>query len=134
MVFCICLDPSSPIFGRFLIIDPANSTMKLSARLCFHKIETFPVQAMKAYMRSNSIVPVILYPGASWRKVFSLTLRPLYPANNPRSHRIGGSVDPRAGLDSLGEEKQYLVLAEIREQRGYCANIFYNFRFYGNKQ
>jgi len=85
-------------------------------------------------MRSTGIVPVILYPGASWRKVFSFTLQPLYPANNPCTYRIGGSVDPRAGLDSLGEEKQYLALAEIREQRGYCANIFYNFRFYGNKQ
>jgi len=43
-------------------------------------------------------------------------------------------VDSRAGLDSLGEEKQSLALAEIREQRSHCANIFYNLRFYGNKQ
>jgi hypothetical protein len=84
---------------------------------------------MKAYMRSTGIVPFILYPGASWRRVVSFTLRPLYPSNNPRTHRIGGSMDLRAGLDSLGEEKQSLALAEIREQRGYCANIFYNFRF-----
>jgi hypothetical protein len=69
------------------------------------KSESFPVQAMKAYMRSTGIVPIILYPGASWRRVVSFALRPLYPANNPRTHRIGGSVDPRAGLDSLGEEK-----------------------------
>lgn len=85
-------------------------------------------------MRSTGIVPVSIYPGAIWRRVVSLTLRPFYPANNHRTLRIGGSVDPRAGLDSLGEEKQSLALAEIEEQRGYCANIFYNFRFYGNKQ
>jgi hypothetical protein len=109
------LGPSSPIFGRFLIVDPVNSTVKLSARLCFCKSEAFLVQAMKAYeyMRSTGIVPIILYPGASWRRVVSFTLRPLYPANNPRTHRIGDSVDPRAGLDSLGEEKQSLALAEI---------------------
>ena len=35
-------------------------------------------------------------------------------------------MDPRAGMDSLGEEKQSLALVEIREQRGYCANIFFN--------
>jgi hypothetical protein len=34
-------------------------------------------------------------------------------------------VDTKAGLDSLGEEKQSLTPVEIRKQRGYCANIFF---------
>jgi hypothetical protein len=68
---------------------------------------------MKAYMRSTGIFPIILYPGASWRRVVSFTFRPLYPTNNLRIHRIGGSVDPRTGLGSLGEENNLLPLPQF---------------------
>jgi len=68
---------------------------------------------MKTYMRNTGIVPLILYPGASLRRVVSFTLRPLYPAYNSCTHRIGGSVDPRAGLDSLGKRNNLLPLPKF---------------------
>jgi hypothetical protein len=40
------------------------------------------------------------------RWVFKATLRPLYPlGRSPYTHRIGGFMDPRAGLDRCGKSR-----------------------------
>ena len=31
--------------------------------------------------------------------------RPLYPRERPGSHRVGGSMDPRASLDGCGKSR-----------------------------
>ena len=33
--------------------------------------------------------------------------QPLYPLERPRSHCVGGWVDPRAGLDGCGKTRLY---------------------------
>jgi hypothetical protein len=42
----------------------------------------------------------------SWMVVVSFTVRPAFPGgNNPCTHRIGGGVMPRAGIDAMNKTK-----------------------------
>jgi hypothetical protein len=57
---------------------------------------------MKTHGGSGCIDPCFLDLGTAWRWVVSFTLRPLYSrGKSPGTHRIGGWVDPRAGLDDM---------------------------------
>jgi hypothetical protein len=56
-------------------------------------------------MGNGCIDPHFLDLDTSWRRVVGFTPRPLYSrGNGPRTHWIGGSVGPRAGLDYMERE------------------------------
>jgi hypothetical protein len=78
---------------------------------------------------SGCIDPSFLGLGTSWRRVVSFTPLPLYPRGKspPGTHRIGGWVGPRAGLDDV-EKGKFLTLGglELRPlSRPVCSQSLY---------
>jgi hypothetical protein len=90
---------------------------------------------MKAYRGSGCIDPHYLELGTSWRWVVSFTSRPLYPRErDPGTHFIGGSVDPRAGLDDVWK-RRFLLLPGLELQplgRPSCSRSLYRLRYPGS--
>lgn len=59
---------------------------------------------------SKGTDPFIINLDDKWRYVVNITPQALYP----RTHLIGGWVDPRASLNWYGVKKKYLSLTEVR--------------------
>jgi hypothetical protein len=69
------------------------------------KVKLVPVPAMKAYEGSGGIAQFFLNFGTRRRWVVTYTTRPLYALERASgTHRIGGWVEPRAGLKGLVRE------------------------------
>ena len=63
--------------------------------------------AMKAQTGEKTQLYSFFNPGATWRWVVNATPRALYPAGKrPGTHRRGGWVGPRAGLDGCRKSRQ----------------------------
>jgi hypothetical protein len=75
--------------------------VKVKLSLCLTKYHS-----MKIYWRNGDIPPRNLHLGTRWMRVFSFTLRPLYPQGEspyyPLGRRLGG---PQSRFGHGGEEK-----------------------------
>ena len=58
-------------------------------------------------MGSRGTALLFLNLGAGWEWVFNATPWPIYPRERPCTHRIGGWVGPRVGLDGCGKSRPH---------------------------
>jgi hypothetical protein len=62
---------------------------------------------MKTHSRNRGIAPLILYHGATWRSVVSMTHRPLYtPIKEPR-YQLNRLAVPHSRSGRFGEDKLF---------------------------
>jgi hypothetical protein len=88
--------------------------VKVNLFLCktkYHAMKMYPVlnyaPCHEDALGSGGIVPSILNLDTKWRRVVSLTLRPLYLwGRSPLTHWTGGWVGPRASLDLVAKRKK----------------------------
>jgi len=88
--------------GNCFFFWPAIHVFKSPTEISFWTLVTL-LCLTKYRVMKTWCVPIL---GVRWRWVVSLTPRPLYSrGKSPGSHRTGGRMGPRAGLDAVANRK-----------------------------
>jgi hypothetical protein len=86
-------------------VDPGMQNKSFKILYC--KRWTYPVTDSKAQRGDRGIALHYLDLGARRGWVVSITPRPLYPRERPRTHCTGGWVSPRTGLYVCEKSRPY---------------------------